>query len=55
MPDPTPGVPTPTLNEEPRTGTLFQVLVTGERDPTAIYRLRFGKSNPWLAGASLRK
>ncbi len=37
MPDPTPGGPTPTANEEPRTGALFQVLVTGERDPTAIY------------------
>ena len=37
MPDPTPGGPTPTPNEEPRTGALFQVLVTGERDPTAIY------------------
>ena len=37
MPDPTPGGPTSTPNEEPRTGALFQVLVTGERDPTAIY------------------
>ena len=37
MPDPTPGGPTPTPNEEPRTGALFQVLITGERDPTAIY------------------
>ena len=37
MPDPTPGDPTSTPNEEPRTGALFQVLVTGDRDPTAIY------------------
>ncbi len=37
MPDHTPGSTTQTPNEEPGPGTLFQVLVTGERDPTAIY------------------
>ena len=37
MPDPTPGGPTPTPNEEPGAGALFQILVTGDRDPTAIY------------------
>ena len=37
MPDHTPGSTTQTPNQEPGTGALFQVLVTGERDPTAIY------------------